>query len=232
MLIRLLPLLAGLLPLCAAFGAFWIGVSNEVLPQSCIPFVDGCVSISATGRKPPGSFLFRAIMLPQSVLLVVVWYFSVLWLRSLDSALRRSTTSVILASGIVGAAALVIYVTFLGTKVPIYEFMRRFGIYFAFLGAGVAQIMVAVALTRIAKSLQDARLIRVARIMSAIWIVALSAGVLNSVLKLILDDSDQSENRIEWIVFMVMQCYFVVLYYAWHLTGFAASVSTRTSGPI
>jgi len=228
MLIRLLPLLAGLVPLAAVSGAFWIGVANEVLPSSCIPFLDGCVSISATGRKPPGSFLFRAVMLPQSVLLVVVWHFSVLWLRSLDPALRKSTIVAIMVSGITGAIAMIIYVTFLGTKEPIYEFMRRIGIYFGFLGAGVAQIIIAVALNRIAKSLPYARLMQVARVMSAMWLTVISLGILNVVLRAILEDTDQWENRIEWSVFIVMQCYFVALYHAWRVTGFAAGVSTRT----
>lgn len=227
MLIRYLPLVAGLLPLAAVLGAFLIGVAYDVIP-ACIPFVDGCVSISATGRRPPGSFLFRAIMLPQTVLLVAVWYFSVLWLRSLDSALRRSTAMTILASGIVGAVATIIYVTFLGTKEPIYEFMRHTGIYFGFLGAGVAQIVLAVALTRIAKTRHNARLRKAARAMSGLWIVALSVGLLNPLLKLILEDADQSENRIEWIAFIVMQCYFVALYFAWKSTGFSVSVSTQT----
>ena len=228
MLIRLLPLLAGLVPLAAVSGAFWIGVANEVLPSSCIPFLDGCVSISATGRKPPGSFLFRAVMLPQSVLLVVVWHFSVLWLRSLDPALRKSTIVAIMVSGIIGAIAMIIYVTFLGTKEPIYEFMRRIGIYFGFLGAGVAQIIIAVALNRIAKSLPYARLMQVARVMSAMWLTVISLGILNVVLRAILEDTDQWENRIEWSVFIVMQCYFVALYHAWRVTGFAVGVSTRT----
>jgi len=228
MLIRLLPLLAGLVPLAAVSGAFWIGVANEVLPSSCIPFLDGCVSISATGRKPPGSFLFRAVMLPQSVLLVVVWHFSVLWLRSLDPALRKSTIVAIMVSGITGAIAMIIYVTFLGTKEPIYEFMRRIGIYFGFLGAGVAQIIIAVALNRIAKSLPYARLMQVARVMSAMWLTVISLGILNVVLRAILEDTDQWENRIEWSVFIVMQCYFVALYHAWRVTGFAVGVSTRT----
>ncbi len=228
MLIRLLPLLAGIVPLAAVSGAFWIGVSHEVLPASCIPFLDGCVSISATGRKPPGSFLFRAVMLPQAVLILVVWHFSILWLRSLDPTLRRSTIVAIMVSGIVGATATIIYVTFLGTKEPIYEFMRRIGIYFGFLGVGVAQIIIAVALNRIAKSLQVGRLIQVARVMSVMWLTAISLGILNVVLRALLDDTDAWENRIEWSAFIAMQCYFVALYYAWRVTGFTASVSTRT----
>jgi hypothetical protein len=229
MLIRWLPFLAGIVPLVAVAGAFWIGVANEVLPSSCIPFLDGCVSISAAGRKPPGSFLFRAVMLPQAVLLIIVWHFSVLWLRSLDSALRRSTVIAIMVSGIVGAIATIIYVTFLGTKEPIYEFMRRIGIYFGFLGAGVAQLIIAVTLNRIANALRHTQLIRLARVMSVIWLTAFSLGLLNVVLRSILEDSDQWENRIEWIVFIIMQCYFVVLYLAWRVTDFALSVSTRTN---
>jgi hypothetical protein len=146
-MIQWLPFLAGLLPLVAMLGAFGLGVAHDVLP-SCIPFVDGCVSISAAGRKPPGSFLYRATMLPETALLVVVWYFTALWLRSLQAGVRRSTVLIILLSGVLGAVALVVYVTFLGSKEPIYEFMRHGGIYFAFLGQWLAQLFTVIALLR------------------------------------------------------------------------------------
>jgi hypothetical protein len=226
MLLRALPLIAGVVPLATVFGAFWIGVANEVLPF-CIPLIDGCVSISATGRRPPGSFLFRAAMMPQSMLLLVVWFLSVLWLRSLQPRLRWSTSVAILVSGAVGSLALIVYVTFLGTKEPIYEFMRRVGIYFAFLGGGVAQILIAFALHRISKSSGLDRLLKTARVMLGLCSIPLALGVLNVILKSVLDDAGHSENRIEWIVFVVMQCYFFVLYNAWRFTGFTASVSAR-----
>ena len=37
-------------------------------------------------------------------------------------------------------------------------------------------------------------------------------GILNLVLKSLLDDADPYENRIEWISALLMQAYFVVLY--------------------
>ena len=226
MLLRLLPLIAGVVPLAAVFGAFWIGVANEVLPF-CIPLIDGCVSISATGRRPPGSFLFRAVMMPQSMILPIVWFFSMLWLRSLEPRLRWSTSVAILASGVIRSVAMIVYVTFLGTKEPIYEFMRRAGIYFAFLGGGVAQIVIAFALHRISRSSKHDRLLKTARIMLGLCSIPLVLGILNIILKSSLDDAGNSENRIEWIVFVVMQCYFFVLYDAWRFTGFTASVSAR-----
>ena len=223
---RLLPLLAGLMPFTAMCGAFLIGVAYDALP-TCNPFLDGCVSISATGRKPPGSFLFRAIMLPYSLVLVFLWYYAVLWLRSLDSNLRKSGTSAILISGVIGALALITYVTFLGTKEPIYEFMRRTGIYFGFVGTGLAQLFLSLTLLRLAKRVPRFELLGKARVLLGLSCGLFGLGVLNSVLKAILADPDAVENQIEWIAALGMQVHFVLLYRVWRATGFAASVSTR-----
>jgi hypothetical protein len=229
MLLRYLPLLAAVLPLIAMFGALWIGVAYEALPK-CFPPLDGCFSISATGRKPPGSFLFRALMLPHALLLVFVWHLSVLWLRSLDADLRDSRSTAIMISGCIGALALVFYVTFLGTKEPLYEFMRRFGIYFAFLGTALAQLFVALALARISKALQDKRLLRVARTLLSLCAITFGLGILNIVLRAALSETDAIENRIEWIASILMQGYFLVLFLAWRLTGMTTSVRVRKSG--
>ena len=229
MMFRFLPLLAAALPLVAMFGALWIGIASETLP-ACFPPLDGCITISATGRKPPGSFLFRAVMLPHALLLAFLWYLTVLWLRSLDADLRRSTTNAVLISGLVGSLALIVYVTFLGTKEPIYEFMRRAGIYFGYLGTALAQLFVALALARISKALADERLRKAARFLLAVCVVAFCLGILNSVLKLVLEDADASENRIEWIVSVLMQSYFLVLFLAWRSTDMTTLVRVRKPG--
>jgi len=229
MLLRFLPLLAAALPLIAMFGALWIGVAYETLPV-CFPPLDGCYSISATGRRPPGSFLFRAMMLPHTLLLVFLWYLTTQWLRSLDPDLRRSTSRAIMISGVVGALALIVYVTFLGTKEPLYEFMSRFGIYFAYLGTAVAQLLVALTLARISKALHNERLLKLARVLLTVCAVTFGLGILNSVLKAVLLDANASENQIEWIASVLIQIYFLVLFLAWRLTGMTTSVRIRKPG--
>lgn len=215
-MLRWLPLFAGILPLIAMFGAFALGVAFEVLPD-CNPIIDGCRSISATGRKPPGSFLFRAIMLPQGILLGFVWYLSVLWLRKLEPAPRNATCTLILGAGLINVVALIIYVTFLGTTEPIYEFMRRTGIYFGFLGMAVAQLGIAVVLLR-------TELRSLAKAMLSTSAVVLLLGILNLVLKSVLDDPDPAENRIEWIATVTMQAWFLILFLAWRRTDANFSV--------
>ena len=229
MLIRYLPLFAGLLPFIAMCGAYSIALIAETLPV-CNPFIDGCVSISATGRTPPGSFLFKAIMLPLGVLYVFVWYFSVLWLRELNSLLSRTASGSILFFGVMGALALIIYVTFLGTNEPIYKFMRRTGIYFGFLGTGMAQLIISIVLYRINRNHPWLRMKGVILTMLLLSLGQYAFGVLNLGLKSILVNADAAENRIEWIVALLMQCHFVLLYWAWRVSGFTLSVQAARPG--
>ena len=215
-MLRWLPLLAGVLPLIAMFGAFAIGVAAGTLPD-CNPIIDGCRSISATGRQPPGSFLFRAIMMPQAVILAFMWYLSCQWLRQLPPGIGRGRETAILVAGIVNPVALIIYVTFLGTSEPIYEFMRRVGIYFGFLGIAVAQLLIALALMR-------TELRSLAKIMLGLIFVVFGIGILNLVLKATLADPDPAENRIEWIASILLQAWFFVLLIAWRRTDAHFSV--------
>ena len=213
MVIRGLPLVTGLVPLIGINLAYWIGVNADVLP-SCIPYFDGCTSISATGRYPPADRLFRAIMLPQAVLLAVTWSFAVLWLRSLAPQSKAAIPALIF--GLIGAAALILYVSYLGTKEPFYELMRRFGIYLYFLGTAVAQMILTLGLER-------SRLRQ-----SMLWIVAVPwlLGLANFAQKALRENPDRMENIIEWIVSVFMQVWFVLLYVAWRKTNFRVSVRT------
>lgn len=221
MLIRSLPLIAGVVPFIAINVAYWIGATWGPLP-TCIPYIDGCTSISAAGRNPPGSFLFKAVEMPSSVVLVLVWYYAVGWLRQLRPALDDRRALWILGWGIVAATALIVYVTFLGTRDPIYEFMRRVGIYFYFLGTVVAQILVSLQARRAAAARPDIE--RVTTAMLWLCLAPFALGILNLVLKQILADPDPAENSIEWVAASLMQAWFVALYLAWKKTGFDAVV--------
>ena len=221
MLLRGLPLYTGIAPVVAVTLAYWLGVSNEVLP-ACMPLLDGCTSISATGRYPPGSLLFRAIMLPQAVVLALLWYLSAGWLDALIQ--KERPKPLLLGSGLLGALALVLYVTFLGTTLPFYEVMRRFGIYFYFLGTALAQVTLAVTLLKALPRARHDRLRSYA--LAMLWLCGLpfALGILNLVLKATLENADLMENRIEWTSAVLMQTYFVVLYLAWRHTRFTTSV--------
>ncbi len=66
---RIVPLLAALLPFFAVHVTFLVAASYNLVDW-CNPYLDSCTSISATGRKPPASYLFRAMMLPSAVIMM------------------------------------------------------------------------------------------------------------------------------------------------------------------
>lgn len=212
-MIRKLPLIAAIPPLLGVGLAYWLGVKNGVLP-SCVPFIEGCTSISSTGRYLPGSLPFRAVMLPQAAFLAILWWFCADWIRQISPKSR--VPNAIIASGIVGAVALVLYVTFLGTQQPFYELMRRFGIYLYFLGTASSQVMVTAAMP-------SSRLRT-----TMLWVVGmpLFLGITNLLQKELLIQWDSIENSIEWIAALLMQVWFMLLYVAWRDSGLAVTVTS------
>ena len=213
MVIRGLPLVTALAPIIGINLAYWIGVDNGTLP-SCIPYLDGCTSISSTGRYPPGDRLFRAVMLPQAVLLALTWHFTVLWLKALRPQPRAAST--ILVAGLAGALALIVYVSYLASNDPFYEIMRRYGIYLYFIGTVIAQIAVTASLAAS----------RLRTLMGWLLVTPFLLGIYNFIQKALIEDLNSVENRIEWIVSLLMQLWFVALYVAWRRSRF--DIAART----
>ena len=226
MLIRWLPLFIGVAPLVGVHLAYLIAVDYGYL-QPCIPYLDGCTSISGTGRYPPASFLFKAVEMAMAVALPVFWYFSVKWLRALAPDWHGHAVWSIFVTGLIGAIALIVYVTFLGTKEPFYEFMRRFGIYLYFLGTVLAQLFLALAFRAICRDLADRRLSRMGTAMLVLCLMPFVLGFLNLAQKAILpnETADALENSIEWVASLMMQVYFVIVFFAWRRTRLTVAVS-------
>jgi hypothetical protein len=226
MLLRFLPLVTGLLPIVTIHLSLLIAINADVI-QACNPYIDGCTSISATGRYAPASFLFKPVMIAEAVIMIAFWLFSVPWLRSLYAAAEKpaGVGAVMAGCGSLGALSLIVYITFLGTQAPFYEFMRRFGIYLYFACTVLAQIGLAVRLGTVARSLGNPALTNIARAQLALACVPFVLGILNLLLKAILVDADQEENVIEWVFALLMHVYFVLVYLAWRHTGFRASVA-------
>jgi hypothetical protein len=230
MLLRLLPLITGLAPIFAAHVSYLIAIRAGVLP-ACIPYIEGCTSISATGRYPPSSFLFKAIMMPESILMAAYWLFSVAWLRALERTAGRAANggTMIGVFGVAGAFFLIVYLTFLGTEGPAYDFMRRYGVYLYFLFTVIAQLMLVARVMSVSSSLRIPSVVAVTKIQLAVALIPFALGILNLVLKAVLDNAAAPERIIEWTFALLMHSYFLLSYFSWRATGFDASFAVEKS---
>lgn len=224
MLIRVLPLLTGLLPIVAIHVSLLVAIDAGAIP-ACFPYFEGCASISATGRYEPASFIFKPAMMSEWALLVFYWLFNVAWIRALSSHAGKEPVkgNAIAVIGIIGALALILYTTFLGTQAPFYEFMRRIGIYFYFGCTVIAQIILARRTLALGRDLELHRVVTIARVQLVLTMIPFVLGVLNTVLKATLSDPDPAENVIEWVFALLMHVYFLLSYIVWRDTGFGGA---------
>jgi hypothetical protein len=219
-----LALLAALLPAAASLVALWLAVSAGLVP-ACNPFFDGCVSISRAARHDLPNQVFRAFMLPAATLQGLVWLLVARWLRAgLGSTPGLRALAPL---GLAAAAALVLYVTFLGSEGPVYRWLRQYGtvVYFGFtclclLLAGNAVLQLA-ASGRLALS----RLLQHALAGLAGLLVTL--GLVNATVAALFGDAAKAriENVTEWWGALVFVLGFLALAAMWWRLGLRITLS-------
>ncbi|MEL1266219.1 hypothetical protein [Pseudoxanthomonas putridarboris] len=204
-----LPLSIALLFLAAAHVAYALSVHGGHVP-ACVPYWEGCVSISRAARHGLGNHLFRLLVIPCAVLHALVWWLSAKWLRG---------GVAMLVLGILSALALAVYATFLGTQGEVYQFLRRYGVVVYFGFGYIAQL----ALMRRAHRAQALPAPTLA-VMSSLCLVMLALGIGNVLAGAVVDDPDAKdrwENILEWWLGLLMVGWHVALAWGWRRQSLA-----------
>ena len=204
-----LPLLIGLLFVVAAHAAYLLSIQAGHVP-ACMPYMEGCVSISRAARHGLGNHLFRLLVIPCAVLHALVWLLAHRWLRG-------DRWMVVL--GVVSAIALAVYATFLGTEGEAYRFLRRYGVVVYFGFGYLAQLSL---MRRAART--GALPAGVITALSWIAVAMLGLGLANVVAGLAVPDpaaKDRWENVFEWWLGLLMVGWYAVLALGWRRQGLA-----------
>jgi hypothetical protein len=211
----LAALLSGLLPILAAHGAYLLNIfqgSELAAGYACMPYLEGCVSISRAARSGPGLFLFRWVMLVSVPMLLLTWLFVQRWLAALDTRNDRRARAMA-AMGFVGALFLVFYVTALGSEGEWYQLQRRYGVTIYFGGTALAQLLLVGTLWPMRRSVLEGRY-RTVLLFTVLVCLQWALGVASVFKRLVLDDPvliDQIENVIEWWYALAMSLAFAAI---------------------
>lgn len=195
----------------------------------CLPYVDSCTSISATGRQPPASYLFRATMLPAAVVLMAYWWLNHGWLGTLcsqagmDGNIRLRWMLVL---GLIAGLGLILYVTVLGEAGDWWARQRRAGVVLFFGFSYLAQLLFAAQLRALAPLLPNVQ--RLALSMYGLCWLLLALGLLSVVLAA-QDKSayEQIEDAFEWCLALLLQLNFLLGYLVWQRAGFELQPRSR-----
>lgn len=215
-----LPLATAATLVVAAHLAWWLSMRAGYVPD-CIPYLEGCTSISRAARHGLGNHVFRLLVLPCALLVGLHWWLCARWLRGMGADSRA-----LLASGWVAALALAVYAAFLGTEGEAYRFLRRYGVVVFFGCSFVAQLLLLRATRR-----GDAIGRRLWSAMSTICIAMLALGLVHVVAIAAIGGSplqDRLENALEWHLGLLLAAWYVAQGFAWRVDGYAlTSASLR-----
>ena len=207
-----------LLPVAVVHACYAIATAAGYLPL-CVPYLEGCTSISATGRHGAAYVLFKAGILPTAVLLAGFWWLAAGWLGSLGDPSVRARRWV-LGLGLTGAAFLVLYTVFLGHKGDFYNLMRRFGVTLYFGASYLAAIVLVSRVERLARAGQSAVPGALRRALVGLMAVLLLLGLGSIPVSNFVADKDPIENAIEWVFTLLLFGFYGLVGLAFRATGF------------
>lgn len=206
-----IPLAAGVAPIIVVHVCYAISVYAETVPL-CLPYVEGCTSISRAARHGLANHVFKAVMLPCAGLMTVFWMMAAAWARELSPTRGRSAAAMRVI-GITGALFLVLYAAFLGVDGDFYRWMRRYGVTVYFSFTVLAQMLLASLLTAHAPH----AVLR--RHLIVLALAMLGLGIASVPLQHVFDARDVAVNAIEWCYALLMSCGFCAVGLHWRRIG-------------
>lgn len=225
--LAVLALATGVLPFLTAQLCYVISAQAGYIP-ACVPYLEGCTSVSASGRHGRAFFIYKAGMIPSAVLLAAYWVLAAHWLRALGGQ-RTVAMRAMVALGMTSAAFYVLYAIFVGSPPDdTYVLLRRLGAAVHLSFAGFAQVLLTRELLRLPAREQVPAYLRHS-------MVAVVGSLLGLALLLVpIDelgfDKDRAENVIEWNYCALMVFFYVLSARAWHATGFRIDLTIGPAG--
>jgi hypothetical protein len=201
-------------PVLTVHASYVVSAASGIVP-ACIPYLEGCTSISATGRHGLGYVLFKAGMLPSSLLLIVYWRLCRDWLLDAGDVNGPGLRS-LLWLGVAGALCMALYTVFLGHKGEMYNLLRRFGVTLNLGFTYLAQLLFVWRLRRLR--------VKGGRIPCSAWILQAKTWLVSVLLLLglgsipvsnFIADKDPVENAIEWAFCLLMSAFYLLTAVAW-----------------
>lgn len=211
---RTLALIITVLPLLTSNAVYLLSAYEGFIPW-CIPYIDGCTTISQAARSGNSIYIYRATMIAYGVLLVWFWIYAELWLNQLSGHSKR-ITRLIVWLGIIGALFLIIYIDFLGTTGEINRFMRRYGIMVFFTFTPLAQLLMLKQHYEILPLLPAGTIKPgLLQFQLIVLILMLLIGIISTLLDVTQNKTYESENIVEWNFSLLLNMYFFAMIFIW-----------------
>jgi len=204
-----IALLVAVLPFVAVHFSYLLSAWQGYV-EWCVPYWQGCTSISGTGRHGAAYFVFKGLMIPGAVLMGFYWWLNYQWLLLQGDKAQRQRR-LILILGLIASAGLILYCVVLGSIGDIYRTQRRIGVVLYFGLTFLAQLLMTYRLSKLAQpALRSAYLCQLT-ICCGMW----GLGIIHLVLEIVAPDLDAIDDIIEWNFALLVMAYYAGSSWVW-----------------
>ena len=206
--LRVLALICFILPISTVIISYIASVQFNLV-ESCIPFFEGCTSISRVGRNFPVKIFFKPMMYLYAIFLFLYWYKFLEKLKNFEVKEKKFYLFAFFS-----VVFLILYITFLGEG-KIYNFFRRVGIYIYIFLIVISQFLISKKLYLIREKINKNFIIKFIKINYFLTLFLVLSGLILLPLLLIkIDGFPQIKNIISWNYFTLIQLYFLFSFFS------------------
>ncbi len=211
-------IVVALVPLAAIHLSYLLAAYFGHVPW-CVPYLDSCTSISATGRRAPESLVFRAAILPSAALMLVYWSLAREWLKSLGSR-SDFLGGLMLALGLVAALGLIAFAAVLGEIGDAYRLQRRIGVTVFYGLTVVAQLLLTVQAEAVFRARPNSVSVWTSRALLTICAVTVLLALAGLLLPAFFEGYYRFDHALQWWVTLLVLLQPLAIFFAWKQTGF------------
>ena len=188
----------------------YIFSSNLNLVPSCMPIIDGCTSISRTGRYYPVNYFFKSLIFISGIFIILYWYKNYFFF---NKHFKSNLNKIALLIGLLSITFLFLYIIFLGES-NYYKFFRKIGIFIYILFAIISEFLLSIIYFKNRNyNLFSNNFIKIKLYLSSILTIL---GILLFPFMIMkIDNVTNLRNAISWNYFLLIQISYLSTYFCW-----------------
>lgn len=213
-----LPLATAVLALLTIHASYLVAAAHGHVPW-CLPYIDSCTSISATGRQLPEKLLFKPAMTLAALGLLATFWLAAAWLDLLGDPSPR-TRRWLRVLAVAGALSSVTYLAALGEGGDSARLLRRTGATLGFAFNFLCELLVlyrVAALRHAHPAVVTPGIYRALAGTMAAWI---GLGLLSVGLAAFHAGYHRIDDAFEWTFALILNAFLLPLALAWRRSEF------------
>ena len=188
------------------FFSYILSVKLSLVP-SCIPFIDGCTSISRSGRYYPVNIFFKFFLFLSGFLILFYWYYNYIFFKRKIKLIKFN-----FILGSLSVLFLFLYLFFLGDNSYYYKFFRKIGIFIYLLFSVISGLILSIIYYK-QKKIFKTKLVNIKLYLN--FLLTISGIILFPFMIAKIENISEIRNIVSWNYFFLIQVNFLLSHLIW-----------------